>query len=186
VIPSINAKKHSSHPFILVEEKFFQDKNGSPFPASNSWICFLKTSALKFRNAASILFLLASSFAIVLFALHAPVITPVSPPTKIPPAAKKVYVAISPSVVGFSSGVMSGMASSRPLANFTEVGFSDARKAANIACLLLRRRNARKPPNARPATEPISAWVLRVLAAEVRAARSVSVRLWMERQHWPL
>ncbi|RJE16763.1 hypothetical protein PHISCL_10900 [Aspergillus sclerotialis] len=65
----------------------------------------------------------------VLLADHVPVSKPVSPPKNRPAIPKKVYVMTSPNGVGWSKGVMSGIASSRPLANRTCVGFSAARKA---------------------------------------------------------
>ena len=79
----------------------------------------------------------------LLLANTLPVSSPNSPPNNIPPAAKRLYVAKSPNVVGFSSGVMSGMASSRPLAKRTCVGFSDVRKAWNILARFARSLYAR-------------------------------------------
>ena len=80
-------------------------------PPSNASASVLSTSALSFLNAVSILALDSGSRDTVLFAEYDPVSRPVSPPRNKPPAEKKKYVAMSPSVVGRSMGVMSGMGS---------------------------------------------------------------------------
>jgi hypothetical protein len=75
-------------------------------------------------------------------------------------------------------GVRSGSVSVRPLANWTAVGFSEVRKALNIAVRLRRRRMAAKMPREKPRMEPMVVWVERREAADWRAVRSEAWRLW--------
>lgn len=66
---------------------------------------------MNFRNAVSIRALVSGLDEIRLVASAEPVSNPSSPPKKRPPAAKNVYVATSPRVVGLSNGVISGTGS---------------------------------------------------------------------------
>lgn len=67
-------------------------------------------------------------------------------------------------------------APSLPLANFTCVGFSAARKALNIWVLLLRSLKERKRPRPRPMREPMVACVPILLPALINVSRSESCR----------
>lgn len=67
-------------------------------------------------------------------------------------------------------------APSLPLANFTCVGFSAARKALNIWVLLLRSLKERKRPRPRPRSEPMVACVPILLPALINVSRSESCR----------
>ena len=78
-------------------------------PPSRASASFLKTSALNFLKAASILALLSGSFDRVRLAEKPPVRMPVSPPKRRPPAPKKRYVVISPRVVGLRIGSSSAV-----------------------------------------------------------------------------
>jgi hypothetical protein len=109
--------------------------------------------------------------------LRVPVNRPVSPPKKIPPAPNRVYVAKSPSLLGFTTAVKSGNTSSRPSAKRTAWGFSAARKVVNIRRRADRRRKARSEARVRPTREPMPVWRETVLAAERSASRSDWVKL---------
>jgi hypothetical protein len=80
-------------------------------PPSNLSASFLRASALNFLKARSILSRVSVSLVMILPALKLPVRSPVSPPTKRPPAVKKKYVARSPKREGRRSDVRSGIVS---------------------------------------------------------------------------
>ena len=124
-------------------QNLYNDSSSCCLPRSSCSICFLNTSALKDLKAFSILSFVSGSDVIDLFAVAPPSNKPSSPPIRMPPDAKNVYVKKSPNVEGFNSGVISGIASSLPFAKRICVGFSEARKAWNIFCLFDRTLKAK-------------------------------------------